>query len=366
MDALKAQIFKLLAIKQVDENTFSTDTVWINSGGRGVYGGQLVSQSLASAILTVDPDFYPHSLQSYFLLAGKPGSPFVFHVERIRDGRSFASRAVRVKQNGKLIFTLNCSFAKPEESTAFHQFAMPKVYAPEDTTQVLGNSQKDNHNMRIGSFIIDQNNKIMNTIDFKTKIAVPVDEKLRSNFDIGINDHLDTLKDSSASRLTKNDIRIPYNLRWMRIDNLGAEKRHKSLDLLLLACVSDYRILTTTALPHFFGYNYNQSNLGITVSLDHVLYFHSPSSADMSDWVLFEAESSFSGNGRGYVTGRFFSRKTGELIASASQEVLLRVNSIPGSIPNSRLVFDNSPPKFISSAAENNDTSETEIVASKL
>ena len=59
-----------------------------------VYGGQVAAQALVAAVRTVDPDFHVHSLHSYFLLPGDYEVPIIYDVERIRDGRSFATRRV--------------------------------------------------------------------------------------------------------------------------------------------------------------------------------------------------------------------------------------------------------------------------------
>lgn len=41
-------------------------------------------------------------------------APILYHVDRVRDGRSYATRAVRAQQNGNLVFIMLCSFQRPE------------------------------------------------------------------------------------------------------------------------------------------------------------------------------------------------------------------------------------------------------------
>ncbi|MCX7900039.1 MAG: thioesterase family protein, partial [Methylocystis sp.] len=58
-----------------------------------VYGGQVIAQALVAATRTVDARERPcHSLHAYFILGGDPTIPIEFSVERIRDGKSFATR----------------------------------------------------------------------------------------------------------------------------------------------------------------------------------------------------------------------------------------------------------------------------------
>lgn len=51
--------------------------------------------------------------QCYFLASATPAT-ILYHIERIRDGRSYVTRGVRAYQNGKMVFVIICSFQKPE------------------------------------------------------------------------------------------------------------------------------------------------------------------------------------------------------------------------------------------------------------
>ncbi|KAK6036427.1 Acyl-CoA thioesterase [Cooperia oncophora] len=75
-----------------------------------IYGGQLVAHSLKSATETVNSALSPHSMHCYFVNAGSVLEPVHYNVECIRDGRSFATRLVKVKQNEKILFTSQLSF----------------------------------------------------------------------------------------------------------------------------------------------------------------------------------------------------------------------------------------------------------------
>ena len=88
-----------------------------------VFGGQVIAQALIAAQRTVKGRA-PHSLHVYFILGGDPREPIAFEVERIRDGRSFATRRVLARQRDEVIFALSASFQVEEEGLE-HQFPMP-------------------------------------------------------------------------------------------------------------------------------------------------------------------------------------------------------------------------------------------------
>lgn len=73
------------------------------------------------------------SLHSYFILAGSVDTPVVYQVQRIREGRSYATRYVTASQKGKVIFVCSFSFAKPDTKNLnlSHQVEMPIVPPPE-------------------------------------------------------------------------------------------------------------------------------------------------------------------------------------------------------------------------------------------
>ena len=81
----------------------------------GLYGGQIVAQALRAASLTVDPTFHVHSLHAYFIRLGDSSEPIRFEVDRLRNGRTFATRHVVVRQAVGAILNLEASFQVPEE-----------------------------------------------------------------------------------------------------------------------------------------------------------------------------------------------------------------------------------------------------------
>jgi acyl-CoA thioesterase II len=70
--------------------------------------------------------------KAYFLLGVSPAIPVLCYVDRVRDGKSYATRSVRAVQGGKAVFIMMCSFQLPEHRQPSRYWPMPKVAPPED------------------------------------------------------------------------------------------------------------------------------------------------------------------------------------------------------------------------------------------
>src|SRR5690606_29435103 len=99
--------------------------------GTRVFGGQVAAQALRAAQRSVPVDHAAHSLHASFLLAGRPGEPIVYEVDRLRDGRSFTTRRVEARQGDDRIFTVSVSFHR-DEPGADYQLPMPTDITPAD------------------------------------------------------------------------------------------------------------------------------------------------------------------------------------------------------------------------------------------
>lgn len=67
-------------------------------------------------------------MHCYFVLPGDSTVPILYHVERVREGKSFMTRTVQARQKGKSIFTTTCSFMREGsggEKTLEHEWPMP-------------------------------------------------------------------------------------------------------------------------------------------------------------------------------------------------------------------------------------------------
>jgi acyl-CoA thioesterase II len=97
----------------------------------GLYGGQIVAQALRAATATVPDEFLVHSLHAYFIRAGNSAEPIRFEVDRLRNGRTFVTRNVVVRQPVGAILNMAASFQVPEVSPEVQSAQMGTLPDPE-------------------------------------------------------------------------------------------------------------------------------------------------------------------------------------------------------------------------------------------
>lgn len=62
--------------------------------------------------------------------------PILYHVDRLREGRSYTTRSVKAVQHGKAVFVMMCSFQKPEPWQPAHQWHIPPGVPPPDECEL--------------------------------------------------------------------------------------------------------------------------------------------------------------------------------------------------------------------------------------
>jgi len=274
----------LLDLEPLEVNIYRGRNRDIGSGR--VFGGQVLAQALVAARRTVEAPREAHSLHGYFILPGDVAAPIVYFVDRLRDGRSFTTRAVTAIQHGRAIFNMSVSFQVAEEGLS-HQSTMPDVPPPEDLPTELDLIRARAH------LIPDRIRKVYlqdRPIDFR-----PVDP----------------VDPFSPER------RPPVKNTWFRA--IGSVEGNLLEHQAVLAYASDYGLLGSALLPH--GLSIQAPKLQ-AASLDHAMWFHRDFRVD--EWLLYTTESPTAGGARGFARGSIFNR-SGELIASVAQEGLLRL-----------------------------------------
>lgn len=258
-----------------------------NDGRQRVFGGLVAAQSLVAAYRTVeDSEKSAHSLHGYFLRPGNPRGPILFEVDRIRDGRSFATRRVVAKQEGEAIFNMSVSFHGTEDGLS-HQAAMPDAPPPESFPT---NAE------RLAEYATRSDHR---AFPFLLKLERPVEHR-----DPEPVDHLDPKPHVGLKRL------------WFKA--AGPMPDDPILHQAVVTYASDMGLLDNCIQHH--GRTWLDSNM-MLASLDHALWFHRPLRAD--DWILYAMKSPSSGGGRGFNTGRMYAAD-GTLVCSAAQESLMR------------------------------------------
>ena len=97
---------------------------------RRVFGGQLLAQLVAVAEASSESK-QVKSLHVVFPREGDLDERVLFDVDALHDGRSFASRALRVHQEGRVIAQATVSLHAPEASALSHQMSAPPPAGPE-------------------------------------------------------------------------------------------------------------------------------------------------------------------------------------------------------------------------------------------
>ncbi|KAE9592223.1 putative thiolester hydrolase [Lupinus albus] len=255
-----------------------------------VFGGQLVGQALAAASKSVDYLKAVHSLHSYFLLVGDYNMPIIYRVDRLRDGKSFATRKVDAIQNGNVIFTLLASFQKEEIAFEHQEVHIPSVPPPH---MLL--SMEDLRQQRLTDPRLPRTYR--NKVATSEFIPWPIEIRF--------------CEPKPSTNQTKSPPSLKY---WFRAKEKLSDDQ--ALHRCVVAYTSDLVFLQVSINPH------RQKGLKAHgVSLDHSMWFHRPIKAD--DWVLFVIFSPNSYNARGIVSGQMFNQK-GELLVSLMQEGLTR------------------------------------------
>ena len=256
-------------------------------GSSMVFGGQVLSQSLHAAMLTVPQDRIVHSMHGYFILPGDKSKPIIYDVDRIRDGGSFTTRRVVAIQNGKAIFNMAASFQNAE-SGLDHQLRMPDVEAPE-------NLQTDQ--------------------DLLKQFA----DQLPDGFKRFIRPRPIEFRPVNPMSFVLPQKQEPFRYVWFRAVGELPEKENKvGLQERLLAYASDYNLLTTAIQPHQHEVHFFNLQMA---SLDHAIWFHR--SFRMDEWLLYAIDSPSASNSRGFTRGNIFNQ-SGKLVASVVQEGLMR------------------------------------------
>jgi acyl-CoA thioesterase-2 len=263
----EGRILALLDLEARGDDEFVATTP--SDGPERLFGGQVASQTLRAATLTVERERRVHSLHAYFIRPGRPGTPLDLRVDRTRDGRSFTTRRVTASQDGEAIFTLEASFHGEEAGDDWQLPAPADVAAADDP----GNLESP-----IAAFAS------------------------MSPFDV---------------RLVRppGPDGFPFlHPMWVRT------RRPLPDDPALHACVITFmsdmgvvrsaRAPDSTLPPEFIG-----------ASLDHAVWFHRPARAD--EWLLFSVEPVTNAGARGLARGTFHTAD-GVLVASVAQEALLR------------------------------------------
>ncbi len=283
MNDTSSNLIDYLQVEQLDRYLFRGFTPPVTMAR--IYGGQVLAQAKNAAARTVEEGRKLHSLHAYFLRPGDPKRPIIFEVDPIRDGGSFTTRRVIAKQDGKAIFNTSLSFMAPCDGFS-HQEPIEFTTSPEQVETVAELDAR-----------------------FRAKYGDRY-ESLPAVFpgwDIRWVDMPDPFEPEN---------RPPRRDTWVRFQEPLSDDPlvHQTL----LAYMSDLGLMAAALMPHRITHLHNPVQ---AASLDHAMWFHNPCRVD--EWLLYVAESHWSGGGRGLNIGRIYTRD-GLLVATTTQEGLMR------------------------------------------
>ncbi|BDD57245.1 hypothetical protein MPDQ_003347 [Monascus purpureus] len=366
LDESKAPIenvLELTPVVDVGPDVFTnTRPLWHPPGARGIFGGAAIAQSLSAAMRTVPRDFAVHSMHCYFVLAGDSEIPVIYHVERVRDGRSFITRTVQARQRGRPIFTTTLSFSKVNSGGKRKvEHATPKPAIPSPDELPSGTGHKARIEVAGGGPFESRVAGISNRMLLAPPVGLfdnngwqssagdsprPEDKKVRRFLRArgriseagGHEAHLSAVAYASDSFFigTVNTIHgLPFNsparlkamlqvLDGVELD--GNDPVSRALGQMGEESISDlqsrleWELVRATELE-----KQHKTAPSMVVSLDHSIYFHNPLAFRADEWMLTEMESPWAGEGRGLVFQKIWSRD-GTLIATCTQEGVIRLS----------------------------------------
>ncbi|KAJ7919114.1 hypothetical protein B0H13DRAFT_2230997 [Mycena leptocephala] len=267
----------------------------------GRHASRVISQALVAATNSVDPAF---GLHCYFLSSASAATPIVYFVERLRDGRSYLTRAVKALQNGSIIFMMMCSFQKPEPWQPSRAWRMPVVPPPEECRL-----EEDRY--------------------AEAAAEAGVHPKIQQIYREFITDRQ---RSPIAIKLAvQNDTSMPGMTRvmyWMQARDIP--EYDAPFQKCILGYISDHNLCVPaysairkrlTALQRF-GKGPNATSM--TSTIDHSICFYDDG-FDCGDWLLYVMASPAAGNGRSIVYGQLYTRN-GTLVAVTTQEGVVRAD----------------------------------------
>lgn len=256
-----------LELKEISEGIYSAPNVEMPY--RRVFGGQLLAQAVVIAAKST-PNKLPKSLHAVFPREGDLAKPIEYRVDRLHEGRSFASQQVLGVQEEVPIVSAILSSHVPERGLA-HQQEAPQLGGPNDATPTD-----------------------LSMIPWETRIVGGVD-------------------------LDSREPGPPQLQFWMRALEVPDTP---SVHLALLAHATDLTLIGTALRPHPGVGQADSPERIHTAVTTHTVWFHE--AARIDDWLLVVQHSPTASLGRAFGMGHVFNSR-GDLVASFAQESMIRV-----------------------------------------
>lgn len=241
------------------------------------FGGQLAAQSVTAAAGTV-AGMDPWSLHIYFHAPVRSNEPVEYQVERVKQGRTLASRRVLIEQDSSLRASATVLFGAPGEGPR-HQFQQPDVSAPD-------------------------------TVAARERFIDTTILPLAADWEqLGYPQHALVDLRALPGDGESHDV-------WLRV--LASLPDDPVTVAATFAYLSDICLGTTALEPHGGRSNSGDLQLG---ALELGLWF--TAGARLDEWTLFSTYTGFAGGGHALAHGVFYN-SDGEVAAAAIQNALMR------------------------------------------
>ncbi|KAK7913846.1 hypothetical protein PG985_011549 [Apiospora marii] len=285
-------------------DTYVNERPLAEQDGRGsVFGGLLLAQAISAASATVDPDFYAYTSSSSFLRPVVQTREVEYHVERVSDGRSYATRIVRASVGNEtnastVLYLATISFQRRQDSSAAGR-TLEYAELPPD----LGGMTPEGADPGNGKEQIEAN-RTGSLQPFKPEDA-PFDW-LTATMEVG--DRPSDVRTTGFSRSS-----APLSSSSTTATNLAS-----------LAYMSDEMLLGLAIFANPDAVGPRSRNVALAVSLNHHLWFHDPG-VRVDRWMVGERRTSAGADGRVLIHQQVWDQATGRLVMTGTQEALIRL-----------------------------------------
>ncbi|KAK8075664.1 acyl-CoA thioesterase II [Apiospora hydei] len=285
-------------------DTYVNERPLAEQDGRGsVFGGLLLAQAISAASSTVpDPDFYAYTSSSSFIRPVAQTKKIRYRVERVSDGRNFATRIVRASVddsngNAVTVYVATISFQKRQDATASR--AQAYAEAPPD----LGGARLEDIAKGSGRQQVESN---------RTGLLQP---------------------------FTPEDEPFDWRPAAMELGDLPPESRlagfscsvaplstgcTTATNLAALAYMSDEMLIAVAIFANPDAVGPRSLNVAMAVTLNHHLWFHDPG-VRVDRWMVGERRTSCGADGRVLIHQKVWDHETGRLVMTCAQEALIRL-----------------------------------------
>ncbi|KAI0379438.1 thioesterase-like superfamily-domain-containing protein [Hypomontagnella monticulosa] len=264
------------------------------------FGGSLLGHSVAAAATTVLPGFYVYSLQAAFLKTADPKKKVIYRVERIADGRAYATRIVRATQGT----SDKCFYVAI--------VALQNKNIPVGNVLQYGISAPD-----VGGMMPEHipKEKLQEEITNSMTKDVPL-------LQLGVDQEPFDWRPLDRPRTTD-----PTHFRQRSfVRSPPVSSNDPNVHLAALAHLSDTYMLGVPLEANQASVGNKLQNVAMGASLNHNMTLHDPT-ARVDEWMLGDRDTFWGSDGRVVTHQRFWSIRSGRLVMSGSQDGLIRLKN---------------------------------------